>query len=283
MNRLNDRTAVVTGAASGIGREIALALARSGCDLGLVDLDRDGLETAAGEIRRLGRRASTHVADVADAVRMQALAAEVQEAHGGVQILVNNAGVALAATVIEHTLEDWRWILGVNLWGVIHGCHFFLPHLLRADEAQIVNVSSAAGIIGIPVQVSYCASKFAVRGLSESLREELSGTSVGVTTVFPGPIATNIAASARSAEGWDGALPVERFRDFSGPAAAAGAIVAAIRSNRARLLITPQAVAGDAVKRLAPTLGNRLAVRSYVRSLGMQQVINDRLQELYSS
>ena len=188
-----DKVAVVTGAASGIGRALAQDLARRGADLALVDVSAAALAETAGLCAARGRGVTTHIADVADAARMKALAAEVVAAHGRVELLVNNAGVSVTGTFEEQSLDDWRWIVGVNFWGVVHGCKFFLPHLRRAREAHIVNLSSMFGLIGLPTQSSYCATKFAVRGFSEALWAELRGSGIGVTTVHPGGVRTNIA------------------------------------------------------------------------------------------
>ena len=145
----------MTGAASGIGRALAQDLAGRGADLALVDVSAAALAETAQHCAASGRRVTTHVADVADAARMEALAAEVMAQHGRVELLVNNAGVSVSGKFEEQSLDDWRWIVGVNFWGVVHGCKFFLPHLRKAREAHIVNLSSMFGLIGLPTQSSY--------------------------------------------------------------------------------------------------------------------------------
>ena len=180
MKKLSDRVAVVTGAAGGIGRATSLALAKEGCHLALCDVNTVGLEETAAMARELGRTVSTHIVDVSNKERMRAFAEEVVAQHGGVNILVNNAGVTVTAPFEHHSLEDFEWIVGINLWGVIYGCKFFLPYLQKADEAHIVNLSSLFGLLGVPSQTSYCATKFAVHGFSEALWVELRDQNIGV-------------------------------------------------------------------------------------------------------
>jgi short-subunit dehydrogenase len=262
MRTLIDRVSVVTGAASGIGRATAQVLAERGSHLALCDVDGAGLESAARELAATGRRISTHVVDVSDKPRMSALPQEVLDRHGAVHVVINNAGVSVASTFKDHSLEDFEWLFGINFWGVVYGCKFFLPKLLEADEAHIVNISSVFGFTGVPMNSSYCASKFAVRGLTETLRTELSGTRVGVTCVHPGGIATNIAQNARFHE--PSALQglkqqtVDRFKRMMPPEKAGAAIVRAIEKNTARLLITPEAYVVDTIKRLFPALSTEL-------------------------
>src|SRR5690606_6567862 len=157
MKRFTDRVAVVTGSAGGIGRAVAEALATKGCHLALADINPDGLEQTAERVRSLGRRATTHRVDVADLAQMEGLAAEVEREHQRVDILVNNAGVSVAATFEEQCLDDFGWVVGINLWGVVHGCKLFLPLLRQQDEAYVVNLSSMFGLVGMPHQTSYCA------------------------------------------------------------------------------------------------------------------------------
>ena len=253
MKQLNGRVAVITGGASGIGRATARRLAREGCRLALVDLNANRLAETAAEIESSGTRVSQHVADVADPERMKTLPAEVVAQHGGVHILINNAGVSVIKSFREHSLEDLQWQVGINFWGVIHGCKFFLDELLEADEAHIINVSSMFGFMGVPGQSSYCATKFAVRGFTESLWAELRDTSVGVTSIHPGGIATNIAETVRVVEE-DARARLQRSFDRYGhpPEQVADAIVRGIRSDKLRVIVGAEAYAVEWFKRLLP-------------------------------
>src|SRR5690606_24189485 len=169
----------------------------------LVDVDAQGLAETARRIRDAGGTASEHQVDVSDKAAMRELASEAERTHGLAHVLVNNAGVSVGCTFEQHAREAFEWLMGINFWGVVYGCKFFLPLLRRADEAQIVNISSVFGLVGMPLNASYCASKFAVRGLSETLRTELADSHVGVTCVHPGGIATNIVKRARFVEPTD--------------------------------------------------------------------------------
>ena len=262
MKRLEGRTAVVTGAASGIGRAVAIRLAEAGCDLAIADIDEVGMQHTARTIEARGRKVSSHLVDVSALDQMERFVADVEREHGGAQVLVNNAGVAVGKTFEDHTLDDFEWLLGINLWGVIYGCRLFLPMLKRADEGHIVNISSIFGVVGMPLNSSYCASKFAVRGLSEALRVELADANIGVTSVHPGGIATNVAASSRFVDTEDGRAAhsnaVEMFGKFMAPEEAAVPIVRAIEKNQQRVLITREAHVLDALQRLSPTSLHRI-------------------------
>jgi NAD(P)-dependent dehydrogenase (short-subunit alcohol dehydrogenase family) len=202
---LTGKTALITGAASGIGRGIALALARRGTNLALADINAPAL---AETVRVIGEanpaspiRITTHHLDVSDAAAIAALPAEVLLAHPTIDILVNNAGVALGGTFEQVSEADFDWLLSINLFGVIRMTRAFLPALRKSGDARLVNLSSIFGIISPPQQTAYTTSKFGVRGFSNALREELRGSGVGVTVVHPGGVATNIARSARAPSG----------------------------------------------------------------------------------
>jgi NAD(P)-dependent dehydrogenase (short-subunit alcohol dehydrogenase family) len=266
LRELQGRVAVVTGAASGIGRATAEALAVRGCDLALVDVDPTGLAESAEEVRRAGRRASRHAVDVADRAAMARLPEAVVAEHGHVHVLVNNAGVAVSAPLEEHGLEDFDWIVGVNLFGVVHGCRFFLPWLRREEEAHIVNVSSMFGFLGFPGQGSYCATKAAVRALSEALAGELHGSRIGVTSVHPGAIRSNLVRRARTSRPEASARAQARFERMARPPElVARRIVRAIERGRPRVVVCPEAHLADWAKRLAPVLTQRLAALYYRR------------------
>jgi len=267
MKSIERRVSVVTGAASGIGRATSVALARAGSDLVLVDVNEAGLDETRALVVRTGRKASMRRVDVADADAVRELARAVEAEHGAAHILVNNAGVSVAATFEQHSLEDFRWLMGINFWGVVYGCKFFLPLLRRSDEAHIVNISSLFGLLGVPMNAAYCASKFAVRGLSETLRAELADTRVGVTCVHPGGIATNIVKSARWTEpdGLGGLQQkaVRAFENMVSPDVVAKRIVRAIRKNSARVLVTRETHVLDALKRFAPVLTGEVVGRRW--------------------
>jgi len=264
--KLRGRVAVVSGAASGIGRGIALALARRGCDLALVDIDGAGLAATAAQAETLGVRTSRHVVDVADRVAVAALPAALRAAHGRVDVLVNNAGVALGGTFEQVSEADFDWLMAINFDAVVRMTRAFLPLLRASDDARIVNVSSVYGIVSPPGQSAYSASKFAVRGFSNALRHELEGTRIGVTVAHPGGVATAIARSARAPAG----VPAEEIalrRAASEkmlrmpPERAGEIIVRAVERRRARVLVGGDAVVVALIERLAPVRYWRLLGR----------------------
>ncbi len=266
---------MVTGAASGIGRALAIGLRSKGCHLALVDVNDEGLANIQRELSAAGGTpmVTAHAADVSDETHMRALAAAVIEAHGAVHVLINNAGVAHEAAFPQTTLADWRHVLDVNLWGVIHGCHVFMPHLAKAERAHIVNMSSFLGLIAMPGQSAYCTSKFAVRGLSECLWEELRATSIGLTLVHPGAVDTGIMTRALGDDP-DLLLRLDRWyaRHAMPPERVSARIIRAIERGTPRLLIAPEVSVGDALKRLLPVTGNRLVSDAVIRVLGVGDV-----------
>ena len=282
IRQLSGRVAVVTGAASGIGRALTLALWEKGCHLALVDVDQDGLTRLHSDLSRSDRRqtVTTHVADVSDRARMRELAREVVEAHGAVHVLINNAGIGYEAAFAQTSLDDWDRIVGVNLWGVIHGCHFFMPYLAKVERAHIVNMSSLFGIVGMAGQTAYSATKFAVRGFSESLAEELRATTVGLTVVHPGAVATNIMKTAKG----DDAELLQRVavwyeRHAMPPERVAAQIIRAVERGTPRLLPSPDALFGDVLRRLIPVAGNKLFVDMAIRMLGVENMRTKRINQ----
>lgn len=255
--RLAGRTAVVTGAASGIGRAIATSLARRGCHLGLADLNEAGLAETAAQLRTPSLRVSCHRLDVADADAVAAFPARIAAEHPGVDILVNNAGVAIGGTFEEASAADFEWLFSINFFGVVRMTRAFLPMLRASDDARLVNISSIFGIIAPAGQAAYVASKFAVRGFSESLRHELEGSTVGMTVVHPGGVATSIARSARLPAGTAperaarGLRRMERALRMP-PAEAGETIVNGIERRAVRVLVGSDARAAALLERLAP-------------------------------
>jgi NAD(P)-dependent dehydrogenase (short-subunit alcohol dehydrogenase family) len=194
---LREGVAVVTGAGSGIGRALARLLSAAGSALALADIDERGLVETADTLSRKGAAVSTHVVDVADEAGVSAFAEDVKSKHGRVTLLINNAGVALHGTFEEISLDDLRWLMGINFWGTVYGVKYFLPILKQQPRGHIVNLSSVFGMVAPAGQTAYSSSKFAVRGFTEALRHELEGSSVFVSCVHPGGIRTPIAARGR--------------------------------------------------------------------------------------
>src|SRR5206468_7409524 len=204
MTAIKGSAAAVTGAAGGIGRALALELAARGCDLALADRDEAGLQQVAAEIAKThSRKVSVHRVDVGEPGQIRDFATAATAAHPGLNILINNAGVALLGQFSEIEQAQMEWLININFWGVVHGTRAFLPQLSRQKASHIVNLSSIFGIIAPPGQTAYSAAKFAVRGFSESLRHELAmaNSPVKLSVVHPGGVLTNIARNSRTGVG----------------------------------------------------------------------------------
>jgi NAD(P)-dependent dehydrogenase (short-subunit alcohol dehydrogenase family) len=249
------KTAVVTGAASGIGRALAIDLAGRGANLAISDVNMAGLDETVRLCSGSGKVVSYQL-DVADRAAFLAHADEVVSTFGAVNLVVNNAGVAVGATVEEMSFEDLDWLLGINLFGVINGTKAFLPHLIESGDGHLVNLSSVFGLIAPPTQSAYSTAKFGVRGFTESLRQEMliARKPVTVHAVHPGGIKTNIARSARLSDstrlaGRDPSKDFDRVARTS-PAKAARTILAGVDRNKARILVGPDAYVIAAIPRL---------------------------------
>jgi short-subunit dehydrogenase len=261
MTAIRGAAAAVTGAASGIGRALALELAARGCDLALADRDEAGLQAVAAEIAKgQSRKVSVHRVDVAEPSQIEAFAQAAVAAHPGLNIVINNAGVALLGQFTEIDQAQMEWLININFWGVVRTTRALLPQLSRQSEAHIVNLSSIFGIIAPPGQTAYAAAKFAVRGFSESLRHELqtANSPIRLSVVHPGGVATNIARNSRTGVGMTDnerrAQSIERFDAVAKttPAAAALRIIRGIEKNEPRILIGNDARFMDLLQRLRP-------------------------------
>jgi len=261
---LRGRTAVVTGAASGIGRATALACARRGARLAICDLDENGLAATAEQARALGSEVRTQRVDVADRDAMRAFADAVHGDVEAVDLLVNNAGVAIGGGFLHTGLSDWDWIVSINIMGVVYGCHYFVPKMVaRGRGGHVANVASAAGYVASAELAAYSTTKFAVVGLSEALRDELRPHGIGVTAICPGLINTPITRSARmlgpdaSEENRARLIAIYERRNYT-PERVADNILRAVQRNRAVAPISPEAWVMYFAKRLMPTTLSRL-------------------------
>lgn len=269
MKVLENRVAVITGAASGIGKALAEQLAAAGCRLAISDVNSKDLEALAKALRANGHEVHSEKLDVADRQAFYDYAERVHAHYGQVNLVINNAGVALGATVEDMNYDDFDWLMGINFWGVVYGTKAFLPYLKEAEEGHIVNISSVFGLVGIPTQSAYNAAKFAVRGFTESLRMELEieGSRVSCSCVHPGGIKTNIARNARMNDvshitGADAEKSIADFEKMfrTTAADAASTIINGVRRNKRRILIGGDAYAIDTMQRTLPTLYQRLIV-----------------------
>lgn len=247
MKSINNKVAVVTGAGSGIGRALALELASKGASLALSDVNSGGLERTKELVVKdyPNVTVETYVVDVANREAMNQFAAQVEQQFSQVNILINNAGVALSGRLDQVAREDFEWLMNINFWGVVNGCEAFLPLLKASGDGHIANLSSVFGLMSLPKQGTYNASKFAVRGYTEALRQEMivSKTSVGVSCIHPGGIATDIARNARMDADDIAQDMVGTFDKLANtrPEKAAKVIVKGIEKNQARVLIGPDA------------------------------------------
>jgi len=270
MKSFSGAVAAITGAGSGIGQALAINLAKQGCHLALSDVNESALEHTRALLEPYPVTLTMHTVDVSERTAVFEWAQQVVESHGQVNLLFNNAGVALSGTVESLNIEDFEWIMNINFRGTLYGTKAFLPHLHASGAGHIVNVSSVFGLAAQPLMSGYNASKFAVRGFTEALRQdlELTNSNVSTTCVHPGGIRTNIAKSARMDEsvqqviGVDDSRTVAEFeRTFmTSPDKAARIIVKAVKANRRRILVGPDALIWDWFVRLAPSFYQRVFV-----------------------
>lgn len=262
MKNLEDKVVVITGAASGIGRSLAIKLAKDGCKLALSDVNEAGLEETVTMLGIGSEKVFTKKLDVANEADFNAFASDVVAKFGSADILINNAGVNHNGKVIDTPTEDLKWIFDINFWGVVYGSRAFLPHLMKRPGASLVNISSLFGLVGIREQSAYCATKFAVRGFTESLRQEvkLAKAKMDVISVHPGGIKTNIAKNARMVTGSGAASEAEQkkfaavFEKIAKTTAdqAAQTIIDGIKKGQSRVLIGNDAKFLDKIQRFFP-------------------------------
>lgn len=262
MKSFNESVAAITGAGSGIGQALALNLAAQGAHLAISDINQAGLDATLDLLKDSGVKVTSQILDVSKKEDVAAWAQKVQADHGKVNLIFNNAGVALGATVEGATYEEYEWMMSINFWGVVYGTKEFLPLIKQAGEGCVINISSIFGITAQPSQSAYNAAKFAVRGFTESLRQELDiqGGNVTALCVHPGGIKTNIANSARQSDslkslGLDPKKGTEKFNKMlrKPPSEAASDILDAVKKNKRRVLVGNDAKAMDALQRILPT------------------------------
>ncbi|WP_250654976.1 SDR family oxidoreductase [Alkalimarinus coralli] len=264
MKNFSGKTIVITGAGSGIGRGLAKSMALKGAALALVDLSEDSLNETANMLSDNALSIRCYPLDVSDKKAVYELADQVYKDFGRVDVVINNAGVALSETVEDMSYDDFEWVMDINFWGVVYGTKAFLPYLKRSSEAYIVNISSIFGLISVPAQSAYNASKFAVKGFTEALRLELKGTTVNPICVHPGGIKTNIAKSARFYKSIDGSLDRDEAMNlfdkftWTTPDKAAETIINGIVKKNKRVLIGPDARIVDWFQRLLPDAYDRI-------------------------
>ena len=267
MDRFHDKVAVITGAGGGVGSALAKQLAERGCHLALVDINEEALRrsaTAAITGLSSGRqvpRISVHRVDITDKAQMAKLPDAVLAEHGKVNYLINNAGITYQKSFATPTLDDWEKIVGINWWGVLYGCHFFLDAMKASEEGHIVNMSSMSAMVGLPGQTSYCATKAAVNLLSESMWAELEKFNIGVTSVRPGAIKTDmIQATLQQSDDLVAAQRNYRLAQRTGvtPDHVARRILKAIEKKHIRIRIGTDSVLLDILKRLFPVAIQKL-------------------------
>jgi len=286
MKNFQGKVAAITGAGSGIGRALAIELAQRGCALALADLDPQRLAETQALAQAEGARATAATVDVANRQAVFDWAAQCRAGHGKVNLVFNNAGVALTSFAEATAPADFEWLMGINFWGVVHGTQAFMPHLRASGEGHVINISSLFGIMAMPTQSAYNASKFAVRGFTEALRMELNlaGAPVSATCVHPGGVATNIAMAGRvdpaveRVSGMDAQAQRERAHrmiQVTTPQSAARQILAGVQRNARRVVVGPDAKLMDIWTRLLGSWYQPLVLRGVRKLRGKEPPVAD--------
>jgi len=257
MSFLSEGVAVLTGAGSGMGRCLSQQLAAAGSALALADIQEAGVQQTVQSLGSPSKQVTTHLLDVADEGAVRAFAEDVEKRHGRATLIINCAGVSVHGNFDEVSLDDFRWLMNINFWGTVYVDRFFLPLLKREKRAQIVNISSIFGLVSLSGQIPYAASKFAVRGFTEGLRQELEKSTVFVSCVHPGGIRTPIAKTSRLGAGTPAStreVNIARFERLArtAPEVAAARILRGVERREARILIGPDAYQIDVLQRLRP-------------------------------
>ena len=268
MDNFHSKLVLVTGSASGIGRATALRFSEEGADLILVDINEEGLESAAREIECRGGKALWYKTDLREVDQVESLHKRVTDEAGTPDVLMNTAGVAIVTCVEEANLEDWRWIIEMNLWSCIYTTHFFLPDMIRRRSGHVINVASGAGLFAVPYQAPYNTSKHAVVGLTESIRQEMERYGIGASVVCPGMIRTPIINSARLI-GFGESAQKMAHRLASPPEKMADAIVRGVKKNKAVIMYPPYINLLYGLKRFSPRAADKLSnfvARDFYRS-----------------
>ncbi|MCE9650919.1 MAG: SDR family NAD(P)-dependent oxidoreductase [Parvibaculum sp.] len=266
MTDIRGKVAVVTGAASGIGRATAIALAREGAHVAIADVDRTGLADTAAKVTEAGGKVSTYLLDVSSREAVYAFAQEIEAQFGGADIVINNAGVAQVASVEELSYEDFEWVMNIDFWGMVYGTKAFLPQLRKKGAGHIVNVSSIFGLFAVPTQAAYNSAKFAIRGFTEALRHEMRGSGIVVSCVHPGGVKTNVMRNARFLQSVQTTVREQAASGFdrlarTTPDQAAQTIIKGIKKNKPRILIGMDAHILDWFIRLLPASYGKLMFR----------------------
>jgi len=262
MKNFNGKVVVITGAASGIGLEMARAFTKEGAKLALADINEQGLKTVKGEFESSGRKVYTQVVDVSKKEQVKDFCDKVYKEMGRVDVLCNNAGIGWGGKFEDMPLDAWEQIIGINLWSVIYGCHYFYPRMIKqGGGGHIVNTASGAGLAPMPIMTAYCCTKFAVEGFSETLRAEAAMNGIGVTSVCPGVVKTNITVTGKMFSGTAKSTPDTFFKKIDGlyvkrnytPDRVAKKVLKGVKKNKAVIRICPETYMGDWTHSLSRT------------------------------